>query len=215
MGCFLNPSAFSPNEARNYRRQWEILCQELTALTGLSHQLVEMAGKEGSADEPWLLPAISANYLGRQMIFICLPGMVGGAHYRHQHLAGQWAYCHRFLSPLLGATSAQHVFNQNPRHSIFCLHLGVTGEIAKDDAKLDEIARTSNSWLDNCLRDASDELLQDRMPIHRAERDKQLFGLYQPDGGELWAGIYHYLAWFSKPWPGRGGFRQSRLQLPV
>lgn len=204
------PSAFSPNEARNYRRQWGDLCQELTALTGLSHQLVEDGGEGGLQTEAVAFASYFGNYLGRQMIHTACLDVGGGT--TDISIWQDNGLLHQVSIPFAGRNICTSILQSKPSFIQFLFAPGVTGEIAKDDAKLRQDPNF-NSWLDNCLRYASDELLQDRMPIHRAEQDKQLLGFIRLMAVSF-GGIYHYLGLVLKALAREGRLRKQAA-MPV
>jgi hypothetical protein len=72
------PSAFSPNEARNYRRVWGELCTELSALTGLRQQFMEDGGEGGLQTEAVAFASYFGNYLARQMVHTACLDVGGG-----------------------------------------------------------------------------------------------------------------------------------------
>jgi len=113
---------------------------------------------------------------------------------------------------------AQHLhsafFKSKPRSIQFLVCTWVTGEIRERMIASSDRIQNFNSWPGIiCLRYASDELAcRIRMLIHRS-RQTSNYGLYQPDGRELWR-IYHYLGLVLSPWPGRGAFA-SRLHAVI
>jgi len=117
-GLFLS-KCFSLIEARNYRRQWEILQGAL--LTGLSPSAVGDGGKGGLQDEPWLVASRTFGTSWRQMIHTaCLD--VGGAAYDIDLRTMGSATGLYF--PLLGAHNLTSILqSKNPSFIHFCLHL--------------------------------------------------------------------------------------------
>lgn len=202
------PSAFSPNEARNYRRLWGDLCQDLTTLTGLRHQLLEDGGEGGLQTEAVAFASYFGNYLARQMVHTACLDVGGGT--TDISIWQENALLHQVSIPFAGRNICTSILQSKPSFIRFLFAPGITGDITDDDAKLRQDPNF-NSWLDNCLRYASDELLRDRMPIHRADQDKQLLAFVSVMAVSL-GGIYHYLGLVLKALAREGRLRK---QAPV
>ncbi len=183
------PSAFSPNETRNYRRLWGDLCQDLTTLTGLRHKLLEDGGEGGLQTEAVAFASYFGNYLARQMVHTACLDVGGGT--TDMSIWQENELLHQVSIPFAGRNICTSILQSKPSFIRFLFAPGVTGDITDDDAKLRQDPNFS-SRIDNCLRYESEELLRDRMPIHRAEQDKQLLGFVSIMAVSF-GGIYHYL----------------------
>ena len=204
------PSAFSPNEARNYRRLWGDLCQELTNLTGLQHRLLEDGGEGGLQTEAVAFASYFGNYLARQMVHTACLDVGGGT--TDMSIWQENELLHQVSIPFAGRNICTSILQSKPSFIRFLFAPGITGDIADDDAKLRQDPNF-NSWLDNCLRYESDELLKDRMPIHRAEQDKQMLGFVSLMAVSF-GGIYHYLGLVLKALA-KEGLLHKQAPVPV
>lgn len=183
------PSAFSPNEARNYRRLWGDICKELTALSGIRHKLALDGGEGGLQTEAIAFAGYFGNYLGNRLVHCACLDVGGGT--TDISIWQENALLHQVSVPYAGRDICTKVMQAKPSFIRFLFAPGTTGEITDNDAKLRQ-DRNFNSWFDNCLRYESDILLSERMPIHRAEGEQQLIEFVSLMAVSF-GGLYHYL----------------------
>ncbi len=199
------PSAFSPNEARNYGRLWGELCRELSALTGLKQQLMKDGGEGGLQTEAIAFASYFGNYQARQMVHTACLDVGGGT--TDISIWQDNSLLHQVSVPFAGRNICTSILQAKPSFIRFLFAPGITGDIADDDAKLRQDPNF-NSWLDNCLRYESDELLRDRMPIHRAEQDRKLIEFVSLMAVSF-GGLYHYLGLILKALAREGRLRKQ------
>lgn len=204
------PSAFSRNEASNYLRLWTDLCQELTTITGLKHQLLEDSGEGGLQTEAIAFAGYFGNYLSRQMVHTACLDVGGGT--TDISIWQDNKLLHQVSIPFAGRNICTSILQSKPSFIRFLFGPGITGDITEDDAKLRQNPNF-DSWLDNCLRYESDELLRDRLPIHRAEQNRQLLEFVSLIAVSF-GGIYHYLGLILKVL-GREGRLRKQSPMPV
>lgn len=183
------PSAFSPNESRSYQRLWADLCKELTGLSGLQQQILAEGGEGGLQTEAVAFAGYFGNYLSRQMVHTACLDVGGGTTdisiWQENNLL------HQVSVPFAGRDICTLVLQRKPSFIRFLFTPQLTGDIADNEAKLRQDPNF-NSWLDNCLRYESNELLLERMPIHRSEQNKQLLAFVSLMAISF-GGLYHYL----------------------
>lgn len=183
------PSAFSPNEARNYRRLWGGLCEELSSLSGLEQKFMEDGGEGGLQTEAVAFASYFGNYLAHQMVHTACLDVGGGT--TDISIWQENSLLHQVSIPFAGHNICTDVLQRKPSFIRFLFAPGSTGDIADNDAKLRQDPNF-NSWVDNCLRYESDKLLEERLPIHRANDEKQL-GEFVSIMAVSFGGLYHYL----------------------
>lgn len=180
------PSMFTSSQARNYRREWDIICSEVEDFSGL-HQRFNGAG-ETSAFQPdaFALARYFHNILAHQMVHAAC--MKVGGNSTDISIWQDNTLVHQVSVPFAGRDIFTRVIKGKPS---FIRFLFVTEDIQDNEAKLRQDPNF-NSWLDNCLRIQSDDLLKERMPIHRAEQNKQLLTFVSLMAVSF-GGLHHYL----------------------
>lgn len=183
------PSAFSRNEARNYSQCWSSLCAELEKSTGLSHQFNNVNGVGGLQTEAVAFASYFGNYLNRPMVHTACLDVGGGT--TDISLWQDNTLLHQVSIPFAGRDLCTQTIQLKPSFIRFLFTSGSAADIGNDEAKLRKDPNF-NSWFDNCLRHESDDLLREKMPILRNQKEKQLieFASIMAIG---FAGIYHYL----------------------
>jgi len=197
------PSAFSPNESRSYQRLWQDLCIELSSLTGLNQKILADGGEGGLQTEAVAFASYFGNYRATQMVHTACLDVGGGT--TDISIWQDNTLLHQVSVPFAGRDICTKVLQAKPSFIRFLFPPHLTGNIADNEAKLRQDPNF-NSLLDNCLRYASQELLSERMPIHRAEQNKQLLGFVSLMAISF-AGLYHYLGLILKALA-----KESRLQ---
>ncbi len=204
------PSAFSPNEARSYHRLWTDLCRELSALTGLRQTFKDEGGPTGLQTEAVAFASYFGNYLNRQMVHTACLDVGGGT--TDISIWEENRLLHQVSIPFAGRNICTTMLQNKPTFIRFLFAPGITGEISENDAKLRQDPNF-NSWFDNCLRYESDELLRDRMPIHRADQERQLIEFVSIMAVSF-GGLYHYLGTILKAL-GSEGLLRKQIPVPV
>lgn len=204
------PSAFSPNEARNYRRLWGDLCKELTTLTGLRHELMEDGGEGGLQTEAVAFASYFGNHLARQLVHTACLDVGGGT--TDMSIWQENELLHQVSIPFAGRDICTGILRSKPSFFRFLFANEMNNNAADDDTKIFQ-GQNFNCWVDNHLRYTSDELLRDRMPIHRAEGDKHLMGFVSLMAVSF-GGIYHYLGLVLKALASEGLLRKQTA-VPV
>lgn len=183
------PSAFSRNEASIYRKCWGNLCSELRMNTGIDHQLIEGSGEGGLQTEAVAFASYFGNYLDRPMLHTACLDVGGGT--TDVSIWQDNTLLHQVSVPFAGRDICTRVMQLKPSFIRLLFTAGSAGDIGNDEAKLRQDSNF-NSWFDNCLRYESDALLKIRIPILRAQQEKQLVEFVSLMGVSF-AGIYHYL----------------------
>jgi len=205
------PSAFSPNESRSYYRLWGDLCKELTILTGLQQQIIAEGGEGGMQTEAVAFAGYFGNYLDRQMVHTACLDVGGGT--TDISIWQDNTLLHQVSVPFAGRDICTRVMQSKPSFIRFLFTPQLAGDIAdNNEAKLRQDPNF-NSWLDNCLRYESNELLLERMPIHRAEQNKQLLAFVSLLAVSF-GGLYHYLGLILKALD-REGLLHKTAPMPV
>lgn len=204
------PSAFSPNESRSYQRLWKDLCTELSALTGLKQQILADGGEGGLQTEAVAFASYFGNYRASQMVHTACLDVGGGT--TDISIWQDNTLLHQVSVPFAGRDICTKVLQTKPSFIRFLFTPQLTGNITDNEAKLRQDPNF-NSWLDNCLRYDSQELLTERMPIHRAEQNKQLLGFVSLMAISF-GGLYHYLGLILKALDKEGRLRK-RAPMPV
>jgi hypothetical protein len=201
------PSAFSPNESRNYYRLWNSLCKELSDITGLKQQITADGGEGGLQTEAVAFASYFGNYLARQMVHTACLDVGGGT--TDISIWQDNTLLHQVSVPFAGRDICTRVIKGKPS---FIRFLFVTDDIQDNEAKLRQDPNF-NSWLDNCLRIQSEDLLKERMPIHRSEQNKQLL-VFVSLMAVSFGGLYHYLGLILKALAREGKLRKTAA-MPV
>jgi hypothetical protein len=183
------PSAFSPNESRNYQRLWRDLCTELSSLTGLQQEIMADSGEGGLQTEAVAFASYFGNYRASPMVHTACLDVGGGT--TDISIWQDNRLLHQVSVPFAGRDICTKVLQAKPSFIRFLFTPQLTGNVTDNEAKLRQDPNF-NSWLDNCLRYDSQELLTERMPIHRAEQNKQLLGFVSLMAISF-CGLYHYL----------------------
>jgi hypothetical protein len=202
------PSAFSPNESRSYQRLWTELCKELSAISGLKQHVLDEGGGGGLQTEAVAFASYFGNYLARQMVHTACLDVGGGT--TDISIWQDNTLLHQVSIPFAGRDICTKVMQGKPS---FIKFLFVTGLFHDNEAKLRQDPNF-NSWLDNCIRTESDELLKERMPIHRAdEQNKQLLSFVSLMAISI-GGLYHYLGLILKALAKEGRLHKT-TPMPV
>ncbi|MFN9630326.1 MAG: hypothetical protein ACK59A_08875 [Cyanobacteriota bacterium] len=204
------PSAFSPNESRGYQRLWKDLCTELSSLTGLQQSILADGGEGGLQTEAVAFASYFGNYRASQLVHTACLDVGGGT--TDISIWQDNTLLHQVSIPFAGRDICTRVLQAKPSFIRFLFTPQLTGSIGSNEAKLRQDPNF-NSWLDNCLRYDSQELLTERMPIHRAEQNKQLLGFVSLMAISF-AGIYHYLGLILKALANEGRLRKQGV-MPV
>jgi hypothetical protein len=114
--------------------------------------------------------------------------------------------------PFAGHDICTKILKAKPSFIRFLFTPQLTGNIADNEAKLRQDPNF-NSWLDNCLRYDSQELLTERMPIHRDQKNKQLLGFVSLMAIGF-GGLYHYLGLILKALAKEGSLRK-KAAMPI
>jgi hypothetical protein len=183
------PSAFSRNEASKYRKCWALLCTELKTETGMDHQFVEDSGEGGLQTEAIAFARYFGNYLNRPMVHTACLDVGGGT--TDLSIWQDNTLLHQVSIPFAGRDICTRVMQLKPSFIRLLFTTGSAGDIGNDEAKLRQDPNF-NSWFDNCLRYETDALLKDRIPMLRAQQEKQLIEFVSLMSVSF-AGIYHYL----------------------
>ncbi|MEB3242352.1 MAG: hypothetical protein VKO44_01815 [Cyanobacteriota bacterium] len=204
------PSAFSPNEARGYQRLWVELCKELCDRTGLRQQIVREGGEGGLQTEAVAFAGYFGNHLARQMVHTACLDVGGGT--TDISIWQDNTLLHQVSVPFAGRDICTKVMQAKPSFIRFLFTPHSTGEFGDDEAKLRQDPNF-NSWLDNCLRFESEELLHERLPIHRAEQNQQLLAFVSLLAISF-GGLYHYLGLMLRALAKEGRLRKTAA-MPV
>ena len=204
------PSAFSPNETRSYQRLWADLCKELTSLSGLRQRILADGGDGGLQTEAVAFAGYFGNYMARQMVHTACLDVGGGT--TDISIWQDNTLLHQVSVPFAGRDICTRVMQAKPSFIRFLFTPQLTGDIADSEAKLRQDPNF-NSWLDNCLRYESKELLLERMPIHRADQNKQLLAFVSLIAISF-GGLYHYLGLILKALSKEGNLRKTAA-MPV
>jgi hypothetical protein len=98
---------------------------------------------------------------------------------------------HQVSVPFAGRELCTGILQRKPSFIRFLLPPSFTAQIPDDEARLRQDPNFT-SWLDNCLRSASDDLLSERLPIYRADQNPQLLEFISLMAVGF-GGLYHYL----------------------
>jgi hypothetical protein len=183
------PSAFSPNESRSYLRLWQDLCMELSTLTGLKQQMMPETDGGGLQTEAVAFASYFGNYRASQMVHTACLDVGGGT--TDMSIWQDNILLHQVSVPFAGRDICTKVLQAKPSFIRFLFTPQLTDNMVENEAKLRQDPNF-NSWFDNCLRYDSQELLTGRMPIHRAEHNKQLLSFVSLMAVSF-GGLYHYL----------------------
>lgn len=204
------PSAFSPNESRSYRRVWAEVCTDLSALTGMKQVFSEDSGVGGLQTEAVAFASYFGNYKNRPMVHTACLDVGGGT--TDISIWQENSLLHQVSVPFAGRDICTGVLQNKPSFIRFLFPPSIVGDITDNEAKLRQDPNF-HSWFDNCLRLQSDELLRDRIPIHRAEKEKQLIEFVSIMAISF-GGIYHYLGLIFKALANEGKL-QKKAPAPV
>lgn len=203
------PSAFSRNEARGYRKCWSDLCTELSSATGIDHKLIEDSGEGGLETEAIAFASYFGNYLNRPMVHTACLDVGGGT--TDVSIWKDNTLLHQVSIPFAGRDICTRVMQLKPSFIRFLIP-GSAGDIGNDEAKLRQ-DQNFNSYFDNSLRYESEALLRDRIPLLRAQQEKQLVEFVSLMGIGI-AGIYHYLGLVLRGLQKEGSL-QKQAAMPV
>jgi hypothetical protein len=204
------PSAFSRNEASKYRKCWALLCTELKTETGMDHQFVEDSGEGGLQTEAIAFASYFGNYLNRPMVHTACLDVGGGT--TDLSIWQDNTLLHQVSIPFAGRDICTRVMQLKPSFIRLLFTTGSAGDIGNDEAKLRQDPNF-NSWFDNCLRYETDALLKDRIPMLRAQQEKQLIEFVSLMSVSF-AGIYHYLGLILRGLQKEGALKQQTA-MPV
>jgi hypothetical protein len=183
------PSAFSRRHANTYRKCWEDLCAELRLITGLDHELIEDDGRGGLQTEAIAFANYFRSYRAKQVVHAACLDVGGGT--TDVSIWQEDSLLHQVSIPFAGRDICTRIMQMKPVFMRSLFKSSAAGDIANDEAKLRQDPNF-NGWFDNCLRYESEILLLERLPVLRAQQDKQLneFVSLMAIG---FAGLYHYL----------------------
>jgi hypothetical protein len=201
------PSAFSPNESRSYQRLWKDLCSELSSLTGLQQVLLADGGEGGLQTEAVAFASYFGNHRGKLLVHTACLDVGGGT--TDISIWQENTLLHQVSVPFAGRDICTKILQSKPSFIRFLFPPGLTGkdfEESRQDLNF-------NSWLDLCLRFGSQDLLSDRLPIHRAEQNKQLLGFVSLMAISF-GGLFHYLGLILKALAKEGRL-QKQAAMPV
>jgi len=204
------PSAFSRNEARIYRKCWDNLCTGLRSITGIEHKFIEESGEGGLQAEAIAFASYFGNYLNQPMVHTACLDVGGGT--TDISIWQDNTLLHQVSIPFAGRDICARVMQLRPSFIRFLFTVGSAGDIGNDEAKLRQDPNF-NSWFDNALRYESDALLKDRIPILRAQQEKQLIEFVSLMAISF-AGIYHYLGLILRGLQKEGSL-QKHSAMPV
>ncbi|MCT0218738.1 hypothetical protein KQ304_06965 [Synechococcus sp. CS-1329] len=204
------PSAFSKNEAQSYRRLWSDLCNDLAPLTGLKQIFVEDSHEGGLQTEAVAFASYFGNHQGKPMVHTACLDVGGGT--TDISLWQENRLLHQVSIPFAGRNICTSVLQNKPAFMHFLFPPSLTGEVSGNKAQLRQDPNF-NSWFDNCLRYQSDQLLSDRMPIHRADQERQLIEFVSLMAVSF-GGLYHYLGLILKSL-NREGLLRKQATMPI
>ena len=204
------PSAFSRNEASIYRKCWSDLCTDLRTVTGFDHVFIEASGEGGLQTEAVAFASYFGNYLNRPLVHTACLDVGGGT--TDVSIWQDNTLLHQVSIPFAGRDICTRVMQLKPSFIRLLFTTGTAGDIGNDEAKLRQDPNF-NSWFDNCLRYESDALLKDRIPILRAQKERQLIEFISLMAVSF-AGIYHYLGLILKGLRQEGSL-QKQTAMPV
>lgn len=204
------PSAFSRNEASNYRKSWSVLCAELEIETGMDHRFVDDSGEGGLQTEAIAFASYFGNYLNRPMIHTACLDVGGGT--TDLSIWQDNTLLHQVSMPFAGRDICTRVMQLKPSFIRLLFTDGSAGDIGNDEVKLRQDPNF-NSWFDNCLRSQTGTLLKDRIPILRAQQEKQLIEFVSLMSISF-AGIYHYLGLILRGLH-KEGLLKKQVAMPV
>jgi hypothetical protein len=201
------PNTFIPSEARNYRREWDIICSEVADFSGLQQRF--NGADETSAFQPdaFALAGYFHNILARQMVHTACVKV--GRNSTDISIWQDNTLVHQVSVPFAGRDICTKILQSKPSFIRFLFPPSLTG-IDFEESRQD---LNFNSWLDLCLRFGSQVLLSDRLPIHRAEQNKQLLGFVSLMAISF-GGLYHYLGLILKALAKEGRL-QKQAAMPV
>jgi hypothetical protein len=183
------PNTFIPSQARNYRREWDIICSEVADFSGLQQRFNGADETSSFHPDAFALAGYFHNILARQMVHAACVKV--GRNSTHISIWQDNSLVHQVSVPFAGRDLFTKVLLAKPSFIRFLFTPQLTGNVTDNEAKLRQDPNF-NSWLDNCLRYDSQELLTERMPIHRAEQNEQLLGFVSLMAIGF-GGLYHYI----------------------
>jgi hypothetical protein len=204
------PSAFSRNEARNYRKCWDDLCKDLREFTGIDHQFDDGSGEGGLQTEAVAFASYFGNYLNRPMVHTACLDVGGGT--TDMSVWQDNTLLHQVSIPFAGRDICTKIMQIKPSFMRLLFTARPVVDIGNDEAKFRQDPNF-NSWFDNCLRSGSDALLKDRIPILRAQQDKQLTEFVSLMAISF-AGIYHYLGLILRGLHNEGALKKQVAASP-
>ncbi len=204
------PNSFSPNNTRRYHLLWRELCIELTGLTGLQQQFLSVGDNGGLQTKALAFASYFGNYQARQMVHTaCID--VGGST-TDISIWQDNMLLHQASVAFAGSDICNKVLNRKPSFVRFLFASQDTSNVAESDSKLRR-GPSLNRWLDHCLRYGSQALLTERLPVYRAEQNKQLLSFVSLMAISF-GGLYHYLGLILKALDKEGRLRKQ-APMPV
>jgi hypothetical protein len=173
----------------------------------LQHQIIADEGEGGLQTEAVAFAGYFGNYLARQMVHTACLDVGGGT--TDISIWQDNTLLHQVSVPFAGRDICTRVMQSKPSFIHFLLP---GGAFYDNEAKYRQDPNF-NCWLDNILRYHSNELLLERMPIHRAEQNKQLLAFVSLLAVSF-GGLYHYLGLILKAL-GREGRLHKTVPMPV
>jgi hypothetical protein len=205
------PNTFTPNHTRNIRREWDIICKEVADYSGLYEQY---SGKDQiSTFQPDALAFAGYfyNILSLQMVHATCAKI--GHHSTAISIWQDNTLVHQVSVPFAGRDICTRVMQSKPSFIRFLFTPQLAGDIADNNEVKFRQDPNFNSWLDNCLRYESQELLVERMPIYRAEKNMQVLA-FASLMAISFGGFYHYLGLVLKALAKEGRLRKH-APMPV
>ena len=204
------PNTFTPNHTRYIRREWDIICKEIADYSGF---YVQYSGKgQISTFQPDALAFAGYfyNILSRQLVHATCAKI--GHHSTAISIWQDNTLLHQVSVPFAGRDIFTKVMQSKPSFIRFLFTPQLAGDIADNEAKF-RLDPNFNCWLDNCLRYDSQELLAERMPIYRAEKNMQVLAFVSLMAISF-GGFYHYLGLILKALVKEGRLRKH-APMPV
>jgi hypothetical protein len=204
------PNSFTPNHTRYIRREWDIICKEIADYSGLYEQY---SGKNQICTfqpDALAFAGYFYNILSLQMVHATCAKI--GHHSTAISIWQDNTLVHQVSVPFAGRDICTRVMQSKPSFIRFLFTPQLAGDIADNEAKF-RLDPNFNFWLDNCLRYDSQELLAERMPIYRAEKNMQVLAFVSLMAISF-GGFYHYLGLILKALVKEGRLRKH-APMPV
>ena len=204
------PSALSSEEIDSYQGRWEAICRNLRITTGLNHQLIGPDGENGYKTEAVAFARYFGNYRGYDLDRTACLDVGGGT--TDISIWQRNELIHQVSVPFAGRDICTKMMLMKPSFISYLFPSSLTGQFTNNSSNLQQDPN-SHSWLESCLRLASQQLLDDRIQIERSRQNQQFIEFISLMAISF-GGLYHYLGFLLDVLTKEGRFG-SESPIPV